>query len=134
MVPADYNQLSCWCQEQITLRLSSQSHNPSFKPAARRIFAPLWSARRHPIYQSIEIADEEQLMCLRPDIRQIIKQHSRSGWSNQHQGLDAILEEINKSLKALTPPKPSQKHWEIAARNCIKFMKASNIDGIIFLM
>ena len=41
---------------------------------------------------------------------------------SQHQGLDAILEEVNKALKALVPPVPTQKHWEIAARNCIKFL------------
>lgn len=64
-------------------------------------------------------------MCLRPEIKKIIEENSvvsRSGWLNQHQGLDAILEEINKSLKALIPPVPTQKHWEIAARNCTKFM------------
>ena len=90
------------------------------------MFAPIWSARRHPIYQAIEVADEEQLMRLRPEIRQIIECNSvvaRSGRSNQHQGLDAILEEVNKTLKTLIPPIPAQKHWEMAARNCTKFMK-----------
>jgi hypothetical protein len=51
---------------------------------------------------------------------------SRSGYKNQHQGLDAILEEINKTLKSLVPPVPSQHHWEIAARNCMNFMKVIN--------
>jgi len=96
------------------------------KAAARRMFAPMWSARRHPIYQFIEVADEEQLMCLHPEIKKLIEENSvvsRSGFLHQHQGLDAILEEVNKSLKTLTPPVPTQKHWEIAARNCTKFMK-----------
>ncbi|CAG8711621.1 13328_t:CDS:2, partial [Dentiscutata heterogama] len=44
---------------------------------------------------------------------------SRSGYSNQHQGLDAILKEINKYLKALIPPVPSQKHWRIALRHTL---------------
>jgi hypothetical protein len=73
-------------------------------------------------------------MRLRPEICQIIEQNSvisRSRWPNQHQGLDAILEEINKTLKALIPPIPSQKHWEIAARNCTKFMKV-RINDIQF--
>ena len=34
-----------------------------------------------------------------------------------------MLEEVNKALKSLIPPIPSQRHWEIAARNCTKFMK-----------
>ncbi|CAG8654868.1 3207_t:CDS:2, partial [Diversispora eburnea] len=36
---------------------------------------------------------------------------------------DAILEEINKALKSLIPPIPSQWHWEIAACNYTKFLK-----------
>ena len=64
-------------------------------------------------YSLCKVANEEQLMRLYPKICQIIKQNSvisRSGWVNQHQGLDAILEEINKTLKALISPIPSQKH------------------------
>jgi hypothetical protein len=52
-------------------------------------------------------------MRLHPEIRKYIEQFSvvsRSGWNNQHQGLDAILEEINKSLKTLIPPILTQKH------------------------
>ena len=48
---------------------------------------------------------------------------SRFGLPNQHQGLDAVLEEVNKALKSLIPPISSQRHWKIAARNCTKFMK-----------
>lgn len=49
---------------------------------------------------------------------------------SQHQGLDAILEEVNKALKALVPPVPMLKHWEIAARNCIKFLMVIIINII----
>ncbi|CAG8625127.1 21005_t:CDS:2, partial [Racocetra persica] len=45
---------------------------------------------------------------------------------------DAILEEINKSLKSLIPLIPSQQHWEIAARNCTKFVKLhTNLFNLI---
>ena len=66
------------------------------------MFSPIWSARRHPIYRLIEVADEVQLMQLHPDIRRIIEENcvvSRSGIYEQHQGLDAIMEEVNKTLK-----------------------------------
>ena len=72
---------------------------------------------------------------LYPEVCQIIEQISivsRSGWISQHQGLDAILEEVNKALKALIPPVPTQKHWEIAARNCIKFLMV--IINTIYLL
>jgi len=113
-----------------------RNNRPSLKSAARRIFAPIWSGRRHPIYRLIEAADEKQLLCLRPEIRKCIEfcsVLSRSGYRNQHQGLDAILEEINKALKALIPPTPSQRHWEIAARNCTKFIKVSILNKSKYL-
>ncbi|RHZ57715.1 hypothetical protein Glove_384g34 [Diversispora epigaea] len=44
----------------------------------------------------------------------------------QHQGLDAILEEVNKTLKTLIPPVPQYHHWKIAARNCKKFLELRN--------
>ncbi|CAG8610741.1 10039_t:CDS:2 [Diversispora eburnea] len=40
---------------------------------------------------------------------------SKSGIYEQHQGLDAILEEVNKNLKTLIPPVPQYHHWIIAA-------------------
>jgi len=114
-----------YLQAIINYRSGIRNNQPLLKAAARRTFAPIWSARRHHIYQTIEVADEEQLLCLHPRVHQIIEENSavsHSGWFNQHQGLDAILEEVNKTLKALVPSAPAQKHWEIAARNCIKFM------------
>jgi len=77
----------------------------------------------------IEIADEVQLMRLNPTIQNIIESNnivSRSGLFSQHQGLDAVLEEINKTLKTLIPPVPQMHHWKIAARNCKKFLQVSS--------
>jgi len=106
--------------------MAIRNNNPLLKRAAKRIFSPVWSARRHPIYRMIDIADEVQLMQLDLTIRDIIEKNSvvsRSGCFNQHQGLDAVLEEINKTLKTLIPPIPQARHWEIAARNCKKFLQ-----------
>jgi len=115
-------------QAIVNFRTGVRTNHHLLKAAARRIFAPIWSARRHPIYRLIELTDEEQLLRLHPKICQLIEKNSvisRSGWSNQHQGLDAIIEEVNKALKTLIPPVPTQKHWEIAARNGIDFIKVS---------
>ncbi|RHZ72117.1 hypothetical protein Glove_246g10 [Diversispora epigaea] len=60
-----------------------------------------------------EVFDEVQLMRLQPEIRDIVEKNSvvsRSGIYEQHQGLDAILEEINKILKTLIPPIPQHCH------------------------
>src|ERR1044072_6527240 len=99
------------------------------------MFAPIWSARRHPIYRLIEITDEEQMLGLKPKIFSLIQEKivtSQSTLLDQHQGHDAILEEINKALKSLIPPIPTQHHWKIAACNCTKFLKlCTNLFNII---
>ncbi|MDW3631742.1 MAG: hypothetical protein QOK71_09920, partial [Nitrososphaeraceae archaeon] len=57
-------------------RIGIRTNQHLLKAAARRIFAPIWSARRHPIYRLIELADEEQLLRLHPEIRQLIEKSS----------------------------------------------------------
>ncbi|RHZ89769.1 hypothetical protein Glove_11g11 [Diversispora epigaea] len=121
-----FEQIFVYLQAIINFRNGIQNNNPLLQNAARRQFSPIWSARRHHIYRLIEITYEEQMQRLKPQIRNIIEKYhviSCSGYKNQHQGLDAILEEINKTLKSLVPPVPSQHYWEIAARNCMNFMK-----------
>ena len=113
-------------QAIINYRTAIRTNRSLLKSAARRVFSPIWSARRHPIYQLIEIADELQLMQLHPNIRDLVEKHCvlyRSGLSNQHQGLDAILEEVNKTLKSLIPSAPQLRHWKIAARNLKKIFR-----------
>ncbi len=71
------------------------------------MFSLIWFARCHPIYHLIEIANEMQLMQLHSEVCEIIEKYnviSRSGIYEQHQGLDAIMEKVNKMLKTLIPP------------------------------
>ncbi|CAG8508125.1 7710_t:CDS:2 [Scutellospora calospora] len=113
-------------QAIVNFRTGVRTNQSLLRNAARRQFAPIWSARRHPIYKLLEVSYEETLLNLKPQIRENIENFSvlsRSGLQNQHQGLDAIIEEINKALKSLIPPVPSQHHWEIAARNYVNFLK-----------
>ena len=119
-------QIFRYLQSIINYRTAVRTNNPLLKTAARRAFSPVWSGRRHPIYCLIEVADEVQLMRLNLTIRNIIESNNVVSWSgllNQHQGLDAVLEEINKTLKTLIPPIPQMRHWKIAARNCKKFLQ-----------
>src|SRR6266542_6334578 len=121
-----YEQIFFYLQAIINFRTGIRFNRPSLRIAVRRIFAPIWSTRRHPIYRLIEITDEEQMLRLKSEIYSLIQEKIvtlRSKLLDQHQGYDAILEEINKALKSLIPPIPSQCHWEIAAHNCIKFLK-----------
>jgi len=78
----------------INFRSGVRFNRPSLRLAARRTFAPIWSARRHPIYRLIEIAYEEQRLRLRPKIDKLIEERivtSRSELSDQHQDHDTIL-------------------------------------------
>jgi hypothetical protein len=47
--------------------------------------------------------------------------------------MDAVLEEINKTLKSLIPPVPQLKHWKIAARNCKKFFQVMIMVLFLYL-
>ena len=115
-----YEQIFFYLQAIINFRIGICFNRPSLRIVTRQIFASIWSARRHPIYQLIEITDEEQMLRLKSEIYSLIQNH------------DAILEEINKALKSLIPLIPSQHHWEIAARNCTKFLKLrTNLFNII---
>src|SRR5438128_12430261 len=77
-------------------------NRPSLKTAARRMSAPIWSVRYHPIYQLIEVTDEAQMLCLKPGIRNLVKRTTvlfQSRYLNQNKSLDSVLEEINMTLK-----------------------------------
>ncbi len=53
------------------------------------------------------------MLRLKPEIYSLIQEKIvtlRSKLLDQHQDHDAILEEINKTIKSLIPPIPSQRH------------------------
>ncbi|RIB21667.1 hypothetical protein C2G38_2175981 [Gigaspora rosea] len=82
-------------------RKAVRTNNPFLRRAARRTFSSIWPARRHPIYQLIEVANEVQLMQLHSEIHEIVEKNcvvSRSGIYEQHQWLDAIIEELRNNL------------------------------------
>ena len=57
-----YEQIFFYLQAIINFRIGVRFNRPSLRITARRMFAPIWSARRHPIYRLIEITDEEQIL------------------------------------------------------------------------
>jgi len=117
------NQVFSYLQAIINFRTGVRFNRPSLRLAAQQMFASIWSARRHLIYRSIEIADEEQMLRLKPEICKLIQERimtSRSKLSNQYQCHDAILEEINKALKSLVPlhlHSSIEKSWHVIVLN-----------------
>ena len=81
-------------QDDSSLLNTEEVESKRRKLTARRAFAQIWSALRHPIHWLIEITDENQRLQLRPEIYELIQERivtSRSKLSNQHQGHDAIF-------------------------------------------
>ena len=75
------------------------NQQPFFKEHCQKGVLSYLVCMMSPIYRLIEVADEVQF---HPDICRIIEEScvvSRSGIYEQHQGLDAIMEEVNKTLK-----------------------------------
>ncbi|CAG8551857.1 6642_t:CDS:2 [Scutellospora calospora] len=113
---------SKWCKKCNTTNIDNRKHICSKCNEKLDMLATLQAESnnefiqascRHPIYHYIEIDYEEQLLRLYSEIRKIVELYSiisRSSYCNQHQGLDAILEEINKYLKALILPISTQRH------------------------
>ncbi len=59
-----------------------------------------------------------QLIQLHSEVREIIENYcivSRLGIYEQHQELDVIIEEVNKTLKSLISPISQYHHWKITA-------------------
>ncbi|KAF0462463.1 hypothetical protein F8M41_000294 [Gigaspora margarita] len=97
----------------INYRATIKNNNLLLKRAVKRVFLPVWSERCHSIYCLIDASDEIQLIKLNSAICNIIDKYSvvsRSELINQYQGLNTILEEINKTLKLLIPPIPQECH------------------------
>ncbi|CAG8511279.1 5645_t:CDS:2, partial [Scutellospora calospora] len=122
-----------YLQAIVNYRKAIRINDPFLKRAAKRAFSPIWSARHHPIYQLIEVADEIQLMQLSSEIRNIVKRNCIISWSRlyeQYQGLDTIIEKINKVLKALIPPISQDHHWKIAMRK--EYELDDNLKNFIY--
>ena len=69
-----YEQIFVYLQSIINFRTGVRFNRSSLRLAARRTFAPIWFARRHPIYRLIEIYDGEQMLRLRPEIYNLIQE------------------------------------------------------------
>ena len=108
-----YEQIFVYLQTIINYRKAIRTNNSFLKRATRRLFSLIWFTRRHLIYRLIEVTNEVQLIRLHSEICETIEKNcivSRSGIYEQHQGLDAIIEKVNKALKALIPPVPQYHH------------------------
>src|SRR6185436_5195585 len=89
-----YEQIFSYLQAIINFRTGVRFNRPSLRLAARRMFAPIWSARRHPIYRLIEIADEEQRLRLKPEIDRLIQERIVTSRSKLSDPLTIITQSL----------------------------------------
>lgn len=109
-----------YAESIVLFRQGVRNNNTLELRTGRRIFSPLWSGRNHPKYKFIELWDEIDRLRYPPKICQLVNKFeaiSRSGRASAHQGTDAVLEEMNKSVKHWISGLPSASAWESVVRN-----------------
>jgi hypothetical protein len=91
-----------------------------FISAARGKFAKIWSARNHPLYRELEVADSLLLQRMPPEVRDFVTNSmsmNLKGIPYTAQGADFRLEEINKKVQQWLPKNPKPKDWQMVCSN-----------------
>ena len=88
--------------------------------AGRRKISPVWFARNHPKYREIEVHD----IVNRFNSPETVQEHTTktqtfttSCDSSKGESPDLLLENANKTVKNLVPPRPQEHHWQQACNN-----------------
>ncbi|KAF0559384.1 hypothetical protein F8M41_006138 [Gigaspora margarita] len=122
-----YEQTFIYLQAIINFRAGVRFNRPSLRLAAGRIFAPIWSARRHPIYRLIKIADEEQMLRLKPEIRNLIQERIRKTQFVNPNANNRVFQNLGREL---TLSEEIIRFSEIASMKRIEFIRANFINKI----
>lgn len=92
----------------------------SLMDLGRNMYAPLWSARPHPMYRQLEVYDSIVSECMPPSIKSFIektKSVNTSGIPYTGEGADFKLEEVNRGIQHWIPAVPQDKDWLQACAN-----------------
>ena len=93
---------------------------PSLMDLGRNMYAPLWSARSHPMYRQLEVYDSIVSECMPQSIKAFIektKSINTSGIPYTGEGADFKLEEVNRGIQHWIPAVPQDKDWLQACAN-----------------
>lgn len=113
---------SLWMQLRLLLAVLAlhdavRSNEPVLKSAARAAYAPVWWARNHPIMRRVIIEDERTRVTASPEARAQLDRNTAARRHETYQGLDALLEEVNKLLKEWAGRVPDPARWTWASRS-----------------
>ncbi|XP_065180592.1 uncharacterized protein LOC135811302 [Sycon ciliatum] len=109
-----------YCFPAFMLRRGMRHDDIDLYLAARRTMSPLLHARNHTTYQLIELYEEQQRLATPPDLRKLLDRTlflSRSGRTDAHQAVDAVVEELNANMKAWVSGDKDSNMWRHVARN-----------------
>ncbi|CAH1778669.1 unnamed protein product [Owenia fusiformis] len=124
----------------LNLRAGIRRNNCNVIMSAKRTTRSLFHGRNHPKYQTIEIFENFQYLCMPDEVRKLIDENrslSKSGHKSKGQAWDFILEEDNQEVKKwVNRGVPSEHMWRKICRNVdgldkIKqnFQESLMIDG-----
>ena len=91
-----------------------------FMESGRAKFSKVWSARNHPLYRELEMADSLALARMPKEILQFVQKTmslNTSGTPYTGEGADFRLEEVNRVIQQWLPKVPSGKDWQMVCNN-----------------
>ncbi|XP_071792455.1 uncharacterized protein [Asterias amurensis] len=116
-----YEQTFVYNQAIFNYRNGLRENNHNLIMAGKEKFSPIWYARNHPKYQFIHICDTHDRFCYSDDVRELVSTNesfSFTGNTRSGEGLDFVLENVNKKVKSiLVNGVPTADDWMLAFRN-----------------
>lgn len=116
-----YEQIFVYCQAITNFRNGLRGNEHTLLISGKEKFSPIWFCRNHPKYQSIHVCDSHDRFCYSDDVRRMVASYesfSFTGNPRSGEGLDFVLENVNKKVKAiLANGVPNADDWMLAFRN-----------------
>jgi len=92
------------------------------KRAARRAFLPVWFVRNHYNMARVVLEDERTFFNAPEAIKRLLQRYTAIRRHEAYQGLDAILEELNRLTKGWAAGAPDAERWKWVCR-CIDLLQ-----------
>jgi hypothetical protein len=116
-----YEQIFVYLQAIVNFRVGLRENKHHLVTAGKEKFSPLWFSRNHPKYQQIHVCDTHDRYCYGDDVKRLVtanESFSVTGNPDSGEGLDFVLENVNKKVKAiLANGVPNADDWMLAFRN-----------------
>ena len=88
--------------------------------SGRAKFSKVWSARNHPLYKELEMADSVALVRMPKEILQFVHKTlslNIPGKPYTEEGADFCLEKVNHVIQQWLPKVPSGNDWQMVCNN-----------------